>query len=127
MTQVQNVPSSPALVAVVDDDDDVRFSLEALVASMGYDVASFASADLLLGSSTLKNVSCVVSDVQMPGTSGIQLARKLQRDSGPPIILITAFGTRAVEEQAREAGATCFLRKPFPPTELMDELDRLLV
>lgn len=123
---LESVRSHQPLVAIVDDDEDVRFSLEALVHSMGHKVAAFPSADHLLGSATLDHVNCVVSDVQMPGTNGIQLVRELRRKSGPPVILITAYPARDIEEQARKAGAVCFLRKPFAPVDLMDELDRIL-
>ncbi|QNE31087.1 response regulator [Sphingomonas sp. NBWT7] len=117
---------SPALIAVVDDDEDVRVSLEALISSIGHDVVLFESADDLLGSPVLSHAACIVSDVQMPGTDGIQLAMRLSSRAGPPVILMTAYPTPALERSAYGAGVRRFLLKPFAPDNLIDEIEELL-
>lgn len=117
---------SSALIAVVDDDEDVRVSLGALISSVGHEVILFDNADELLVSSVLADAACVISDVQMPGTDGIQLAMRLQIRHGPPIILMTGYPAEAIERSAYGAGVRRFLHKPFRPDELLDELDRIL-
>ncbi|WP_183923085.1 response regulator transcription factor [Sphingomonas sp. BK069] len=117
---------STALIAVVDDDEDVRISVGALLGSVGLDVALFGSADDLLASSTLSEAACVVSDVQMPGTDGIQLARQLRAEAGPPVILMTAFATASLRQDAELAGVRRFLQKPFAPDDLLGEIEGLL-
>ncbi|USU06547.1 response regulator [Sphingomonadaceae bacterium OTU29LAMAA1] len=115
-----------SLIAVVDDDEDVRVSLEALISSIGHQVVLFETADDLLGSPLLSEAACIVSDVQMPGTDGIQLARRLQARAGPPVILMTAFPAAQLERSAYGAGVLRFLQKPFPPDDLIEELELLL-
>lgn len=115
-----------ALIAVVDDDENVRVSLEALISSFGHQVALFRSADDFLESTALADAACVVSDVQMPGTDGIQLARHLLSAAGPPIILMTAYPAAWLERTACGAGVRGFLHKPFAPNDLVCELDALL-
>ena len=116
----------PPLIAIVDDDEDVRQSLDTLVRSHGYDTALLASADAFLASPALTSVLCVVTDVQMPGTSGLQLARVVRDGVGQPVILITAFPAPDLEEKAHLAGVTSVFRKPFDPDALMDEIARTL-
>ncbi|QNE31091.1 response regulator [Sphingomonas sp. NBWT7] len=118
--------SAPSLVAVVDDDEDVRISLEMLIGSLGHDAMLFTSADALLAAGGLNAFSCFISDVQMPGTDGVQLARKLRLATSAPVILITAFASEDVERRAHDAGVHRFLTKPFDPNVLIDELEKIL-
>jgi FixJ family two-component response regulator len=113
------------LIAVVDDDEDVRTALDDLLRSLGYTVEMFQTADDFLASGVADRFDCVISDVQMPGTSGLQLARTLQLEK-VPIILITAFRTPEVEQQAEAAGARRLLVKPFNSAALIAELAGLL-
>lgn len=117
--------SSPYRIGIVDDDDDVRTALGALVESLGYEGEAFETADAFLASDNVSNLSCVITDLQMPGTNGLQLAQRLHR-KGLPVILITAFPTPGIEKQAREAGVRYFLRKPFDPGDLIDALESIL-
>jgi len=112
------------LIAIVDDDDDVASALGSLVESMGVKASLFASADLFL-SDREERFDLVISDVQMPGRSGLDLAKHLKGE-GLPIILITAFPTAEIERQAHLHGVWCFIRKPFDPDELIDCIERLL-
>lgn len=118
--------SVPSLVAVIDDDEDVRLSLEMLILSIGHEAKLFGSGDLLLDEGGLARFSCFISDVQMPGTDGIQLTRRLRERTEAPVILITAFASEDIERRARKAGAHAFLTKPFDPDELIDELESVL-
>lgn len=113
---------SPSLIAVVDDDEDVRISLETLIAGTGLSVALFPSAEDLLAHEGPAEFDCVVSDVQMPGMDGIQLASELRRRGEVPVILITAFGTAEVERRAAAAGVRRSFRKPYDPNALLDEI-----
>lgn len=112
------------LISVVDDDEGVRRSLDGLCRSMGYRVTTFASAESFLKSSDALACSCVISDVQMPGMSGFELAHAVMASgSGTPIILISAFLDEKAESEAHSAGAHCFLRKPFDGDTLIQCLD----
>jgi FixJ family two-component response regulator len=117
-------PHSPFLIAVVDDDEDVRAALDGLLGSLGYRSELFDTADSLLASPLLEQVDCIISDVQMPGTSGLQLAEAVQ-SRATPIILITAFPTPEVEQRAMAAGVVSLLIKPFESGDLIDQLAKL--
>lgn len=113
-----------ALIAVIDDDEDVRAALEGLLRSLGYQAVLFANADAFLAARMLDHVDCVISDVQMPGTSGLQLAERI-RDYAKPVILITAFPTTEIRQRAEAAGVWCVLIKPFDSHDLIDQLNQL--
>jgi FixJ family two-component response regulator len=113
-------------VGIVDDDVDVRISLNALVESIGYGARTYETADSLLSSGQICDFACIITDLQMPGTNGLQLAEGLRIAGGPPVILITAFPTPNIERQAKAAGVRCFLRKPFDPGTLIDTLIDIL-
>lgn len=124
MAEASPTTSPPRLIAIVDDDEDVAAALASLVESLDLVPRTFASADAYLADAA-DTVELVISDVQMPGVSGIELARVL-RARGVPVILVTAFPTPDVERQAKEEGVTCFMRKPFEPSELIECIERIL-
>lgn len=111
-------PKMPALIGIVDDDDDVREALEGMLESHGYLTASFKSATDFLKAADVASIFCVITDFQMPGLTGLDLIDAL-RDFGMPTIMITAFATPVIEQQARNAGVRLFLRKPFNPQQLV--------
>lgn len=113
------------VIGIVDDDEDVRIALEALVASIGFNSEMFETADALLASGRLVELDCVVTDLQMPGMNGLSLARHILRTQKLPVILITAFPAPGLNEQAAAAGVRCLLRKPFDPLVLIDELEAI--
>lgn len=116
------------LIAVIDDDESVRTSVSGLVRSLGYSARTFASAAEFLGSGSDAESDCIISDVQMPGISGIELKEALMAaGSRTPVILMTAFASDAVQMRAAEAGAVCFLRKPFGASELIGCLEAALL
>ena len=113
-----------AVISIIDDDASVRVATHRLLRSLGYTAHTFASADEFLRSSQLNDTSCVIADVQMPGMSGLELQNLLQTQGHRlPIIFITAFPAESVRAQALEAGAACFLSKPFDARTLIKHLD----
>jgi FixJ family two-component response regulator len=114
-------------ISVVDDDESVRTSTEALLRSIGYEVKTFASAELFLESGALRETDCLVLDVQMPGIDGLELQRRLnQARSGVPIIFITASEKRAHRLKAIEAGAVDFFRKPLDTEAFLSAIQSVL-
>jgi FixJ family two-component response regulator len=113
-----------AVISIIDDDASVRVATHRLVRSLGHVAHTFASADDFLRSSQLNDTSCVIADVHMPGMSGIELQNLLKTQGHRlPIIFITAFPEESVRAQALEAGAACFLSKPFDARTLIECLD----
>lgn len=115
------------MISIVDDDPSVREAMLGLVRSLGFDAASFSSAEDFLQSDQIDETSCLITDVQMPGLSGVELQSQLiSRGSPVPIIFVTASPERRIEAQARSAGAVAFLNKPFDDKTLIECLDRAL-
>jgi FixJ family two-component response regulator len=114
-------------VAVVDDDEAVREALANLLASLDLGVAAFASAEEFLAAPARLTAACLITDVQMPGMSGIDLQRHLAASGNRmPIILITAFPLEHLRRQAEEEGAVGFLTKPFDGRVMIDCLEHAL-
>lgn len=114
-------------VAIVDDDPSVRVATRNLVRSLGLSVRSFASAEELLTALPTALIDCIVTDVQMSGLGGIELALTLRRQrQAIPIIFITAFPDARVRERALAAGGIGFLSKPFESGALIDLIERAL-
>src|SRR5215212_119982 len=112
-----------AKIAIVDDDDAVREAMKLLMRSWGYHASKFGSADEFLNSEQVDDTSCLVTDVQMPGLSGIELQDRLVASGHRiPIIFITAYSDENVRMQAMKAGALAFLIKPFKNDNLTDYL-----
>ena len=119
--------SSKLTVAVVDDDEAVRDALSNLLASLDLGVATFASAEDFLASSACHAAACLITDVQMPGMSGLDLQRHLIGDGNRmPVILITAFPRDHVRQQAEADGAFGFFAKPFDGGLMIDCIERAL-
>ena len=119
--------NAPA-ISIVDDDASVRAATARLLRSMGFSVYAFASAQEFLSSPQLSETSCVIADVQMPGMTGVELQDHLiAHDHSMPIIFITAFPHDRVRERAMNAGAVCFLSKPFDETRLLECVEQALM
>jgi FixJ family two-component response regulator len=115
------------MIAIVDDDDAVRRAIGRLVEASGYAASLFASADQFLASERVEEASCIITDVQMPGLSGLDLQdRLLAAGYRIPIIFITAFPDENVRRRAMNAGARAFLRKPCKGDELIVSLEKAL-
>jgi FixJ family two-component response regulator len=120
------LPQVP-VISIVDDDASVRVATNRLVRSLGYVAHTFASADEFLRSPQANESSCVIADVQMPGMSGVELQRRLvSQGHGLPIIFMTAFPDERIKARVLEAGAVCFLTKPFDGSTLIKYLDAAL-
>ena len=113
--------------AMVDDDEAVRVATRHLVRALGFEAQAFASAEEFLQACSASEWSCVISDVNMPGLSGIELQRRLASEGRlVPFIFITAFHDRATQDRALKAGAVGFLSKPFASHELIACLERAM-
>jgi FixJ family two-component response regulator len=114
-------------VAVVDDDESVRIAVHGALASVGFAARAFASAEEFLDSDLLGDTACLISDIQMPGMSGLELQAALAKGNRRiPIIFITAFGDKRVRMQALKAGALEFLDKPFDDNHLLETVREAL-
>lgn len=115
------------LIAIVDDDESLLAALVRLVRSFGYEARGFESADAFVASDAVASFSCVVTDIQMPGMSGIELAAWLSRRQPTlPVIAITARAEKALEDSALANGATAFLRKPIEGNRLLECIARAI-
>ena len=115
--------SDSPIVFVVDDDYRVREALSSLISSVGLRVAVFNSAGEFLESEKPDAPGCLVLDLQLPGTSGLELQQQLIAGEALPIIFITGHGDIPSSVRAMKAGAVEFLPKPFNEQELLQAID----
>lgn len=112
-------------ISIVDDDAWAREGIKDLVASLGYHTLTFASAEEFLESGCVETTTCVISDLQMPGLSGLDLQQRLVGwANGPSIILVTAYPDEKIRMRALDAGAYGFLTKPLDENALMQCLTK---
>jgi len=129
-SMLEAVHHSPAatvgpVIAVVDDDAAARVSLVRLLDVSGYDVRAFDSGEAFLGAPDAATVACVVTDLQMPGGSGLDLQRALQaRGHVVPMVFVSGYGTVSTSVEAMRQGAVDFLEKPAPPDALLEAIER---
>ena len=115
------------MIAIVDDDAAVREALRQLVRSLGYNASTFGSAVEFLNSEQVSNTSCLITDVQMPGLSGLDLQdRLLAQGHHIPIIFLTAYPEENVRIRAMKAGAIGFLSKPCNDDHLLGCIKKAL-
>jgi FixJ family two-component response regulator len=115
-------------VFIVDDDSDVRQSLQDLLDSIGLQSKSFGTAQEFLSSPHSDGPGCLILDVRLPGISGLDLQRELKRAKvSTPIIFLTAYADVPMSVRAIKSGAVEFLTKPFRPQDLLDAVQRSLV
>ena len=116
-----------AIVYVIDDDQGARDSLEFLLDCAGIRVRSFASADAFLRASPPLSGACIVTDVRMPGTSGVELAEELKRRAAPvPVVMITGHADVPLAIQAMKAGVSDFIEKPYDDELLLSAIRKAL-
>jgi FixJ family two-component response regulator len=116
------------LVFVIDDDSSMRAAIKRLAGAVGLTVQTFSSGEEFLGSEIPDVAGCIVTDVRMPGLSGLELQREvLARGISFPMIFITAHGDIPMSVQAMKAGAVEFLTKPFRDQDLLDAINQALV
>jgi FixJ family two-component response regulator len=119
---------SQVLIAIVDDDEPVRDATKALVRSLGYNnVSTFGSANEFLKSEQVHDTSCLITGVQMPELSGLDLQdRLIARGHRIPIIFMTDYPDDRVRARAMKAGAVCFLNKPFSEDHFIGCIEKAL-
>jgi FixJ family two-component response regulator len=111
------------MVAVVEDDQSYRVAVQRLLKSAGFSVQSFASAEDFLRSGRQHETGCLITDIRMPGMSGLDLQAKLNTDHCPiPTIFITAHGDEDMRLQAMRGGAVKFMVKPFDGEILLESV-----
>ena len=107
------------LISVVEDDQPFRESMRKLMTVLGYTVQAFSSATEFLKSPVLTETACLVTDVQMPGMSGVELHRHLiDRGHVIPTILVTAYPDETARNRALKDGVVCYLSKPVDDEHL---------
>jgi len=108
------------VVAIVDDDEFVRNALQGMINEVGFQALTFASAEEFLNSGEPQHTACLITDIRMPGMSGLELQSKLNKDRYRiPIIFITAHGDEDLRMRALRAGAVEFLTKPVAGESLI--------
>jgi len=114
---------STRFVVIVDDDKSVQSALQDLIEADGLSARSFGSAEAFLESGLQRKAACLITDIRMPGMSGLELQAKLKADGfKTPIIFITAHGDARVRIQAMREGAVEFLMKPFDDQVLLSRV-----
>jgi FixJ family two-component response regulator len=112
------------LIAVVDDDDALRNSLDDLLQSVGFRVQDFASAEAFLQAQPVPETACLLLDVRLPGMNGLELQRQLgMMHWRLPIIFVTAYADDDVHAHALAAGAIAVLSKPCREADLLHAID----
>jgi FixJ family two-component response regulator len=115
--------SKNSMISIVDDDSSVREALKDLIRSMGFAVETFTCAEDFLRSDRLSQTGCLITDMRMPGMSGLELHMRLLALGTPvPMILITAFSDEKEKARALRAGVMGYLTKPFNETELLGRI-----
>jgi FixJ family two-component response regulator len=114
-------------VSVVDDDESVRESLPDLLREFGFAVQAFSSAEEFLASDSIGRTNCLILDVAMPGMSGPELQREMERRMHRiPIVFITAYGDDTPRRGVLQQRAAQCLLKPFSETALVEALNAAL-
>jgi FixJ family two-component response regulator len=102
------------IVSIVDDDEAVRFALSNLVLSLGWQTRVYESAEKFLASGEVASTACLISDIRMPGMSGIEMHELLlARGDAPPTIFISAYPTPSVQTKIAGSGAIALVEKPY--------------
>jgi PAS domain S-box-containing protein len=113
--------SEVSLISIVDDDALALDGIAALVESLGYNVVTFTSAEHFLGSDVIAETTCLITDMQMPGLSGLELQEALQSQGHQtPVIVITGYPNEKHQTRALANGAVGYLSKPFDEQTLID-------
>jgi FixJ family two-component response regulator len=108
-------------IYIVDDDKSVLKAMKRLIRSMDMDVKTFASGQEFLDSGFRDQNACLIADIKMPVMGGMELQKKIvAKGSKLPVIFITAFDSKNLRSQAKEAGAAGYFQKPVDGQALLD-------
>jgi FixJ family two-component response regulator len=114
-------------IAIVEDDKSAREAMAHLLRLLGYVTASFSCAEDFLKSGLMCDTACLITDVRLPGMSGVELQNRLILDGhSMPIIFVTAFPEEAIRARVLKNGAICYLSKPLQEQCLIACLDQAL-
>jgi FixJ family two-component response regulator len=115
------------MISIVDDDECVRMAIERLIRSLGYVVVTYASAEDFLVSNHVNDTSCLITDVHLPGLTGVELYQRLLADGfAAPTIFVSGLADVTTRTQVLASGAVEFLSKPFSQKSLIDCLKNTL-
>jgi FixJ family two-component response regulator len=107
------------VVSIVDDDSAVRLALSSLIRSLGWQAQLYESAEEFLSSGQVVHTSCLISDIRMPGMSGIEMhERLLAQGHAPATIFVSAYPTPALQAKAIGNGALVLLQKPYASADI---------
>ena len=110
---------TPPVVSIVDDDTAVRLALGSLIRSLGWQALMYESAEEFLASGQAAHTACLISDIRMPGMSGIEMHERLRAQGhAPATIFITAYPTPSLQAKALNNGALALLQKPYDPAAM---------
>ena len=123
----QSKPFDTKTILIVEDEAIIRFDLVDFFSEAGYRVFEAASADEAIAVlNTERSIRVVLTDIQMPGSmDGLKLAHYV-RDRYPPTVLLLTSGARFIEDKDLPA-ASVFIRKPFNPSRMLSQIDKLMV
>ena len=116
-------------ILVVDDEAHILHVLSLKLQNAGYVVVTANDGEEAFEASTAHPIDLVITDFQMPGMSGLELARKLHSEPGKrnlPVMLLTAHGLALEQVELAKAGVTVSLSKPFSPRDLLSKVNELL-
>jgi FixJ family two-component response regulator len=116
------------MISIIDDDVCAREATAGVIRSLGYAFATYASAEDFLGSGHVNDTSCLITDVHLPGLSGLELYQCLRADGfAAPTIFVTGHPDETTRTQALTSGAVAFLSKPFGKKAMHDCLNAALI
>ena len=118
---------NPSVIAVVDDDEDIRDALSDLLFAMGYNCKAFDGAEAFLAADATGRFDCLITDIRMPGMSGLELLQQLQAaGSTMPVIVVTSVTDPVTRSRALASGAHAYLTKPVTDDILLQSLGTAL-
>ena len=115
-------------ILIIEDDAEMRSLLKDVIEEEGYDVESVDKGTQAFRKAVNKSFAVIITDVRMPGLSGLEILAALKRlQPGTPIVVITAFGSEEVRRRALERGASAYLEKPIRMDELRSLIHQMAV
>ncbi len=123
--QIKRLSNDKEIVAIIDDDESIRKALVRTLVAVGREVLAFSSAQDFLAVTEIEHVSCVVSDLRMPGIDGLHLQTALaERMPHVAVVFVTGHGDVPSTVQAMKSGAVDFLEKPVRRADLLEAVAR---